>query len=54
MGASSSLAARMRAEGVFVVPLARGLRVALCSTPARDVPLLVDSLARAMRAEAGA
>ncbi len=41
----------MRAEGVFVVPQARktgggALRVALCSVAERDVPRLVESLAR--------
>ena len=45
-------AARMREEGVFVVPLAAksggAVRVALCSTPARDVPRLVAALARAI------
>jgi aromatic-amino-acid transaminase len=46
------VAARMREDGVFVVPLTGGVRVALCSTPAADVPRLVDSLARAVAAEA--
>jgi aromatic-amino-acid transaminase len=42
-------AARLKAEGVFVVPLAggSGLRVALCSVAEKDVPRLVDALARA-------
>jgi aromatic-amino-acid transaminase len=43
-------AARMRELGVFVVPIAGALRVALCSTPARDVPRLVDALAQGLRA----
>jgi hypothetical protein len=34
----------MRELGVYVVPLAGAVRVALCSTPARDVPRLVDAL----------
>jgi aromatic-amino-acid transaminase len=47
-------AARLKAEGVFVVPLAGAteagaLRVALCSVAERDVPRLVDSVARAVR-----
>ncbi|MBI5434073.1 MAG: aminotransferase class I/II-fold pyridoxal phosphate-dependent enzyme [Planctomycetes bacterium] len=45
------VAERMRGDGVFVVPLAGGVRVALCSTPAADVPRLVESLARAVAAE---
>ena len=46
-------AAKMREEGVFVVPLKEksggAVRVALCSTPAKDVPRLVAALARASR-----
>jgi len=46
-------AARMREEGVFVVPLKEksggAVRVALCSTPAKDVPRLVAALGRATR-----
>lgn len=38
-------AARMRELGVYVVPMAGAVRVALCSTPAADVPRLVDALA---------
>ena len=37
-------AAAMREEGVYAVPLEGALRVALCSTPARDVPRLVRAL----------
>jgi aromatic-amino-acid transaminase len=37
-------AARMRELGVFVVPIGTAVRVALCSTPARDVPRLVQAL----------
>jgi aromatic-amino-acid transaminase len=35
----------MRDRGVYVVPQAGGLRVALCSVAERDVPRLVDALA---------
>ena len=42
-------ALRLKAEGVFVVPQAGALRVALCSVAERDVPRLVDALARAVR-----
>ncbi len=45
-------AARMRELGVFVVPIAGAVRVALCSTPARDVPRLVDALSRGLRVTA--
>jgi len=38
-------AARMRARGVFVVPLEGALRVALCATPLRAIPRLVEALA---------
>jgi aromatic-amino-acid transaminase len=40
-------AASMRADGVYVVPMEGAVRVALCSTSARDVERLVDSLAKA-------
>jgi len=44
-------AAKLREAGVFVVPLKEksggALRVALCSTPAKDVPRLVAALGRA-------
>jgi len=47
-----TVAARMRDEGVFVVPLkekgAGAVRVALCSTPARDVPRVTAALAKAI------
>lgn len=43
--AAKEQAARMREQGVFVVPAAGALRVALCSVPERDVPRLVDALA---------
>jgi aromatic-amino-acid transaminase len=45
-------AARMKADGVFVVPLSGAvsdaLRVALCSVAERDVPRLVEAIARAL------
>lgn len=41
-------AARMREEGVFVVPVTGGLRLGLCSTPAASVPRLVEATARAV------
>ncbi len=44
-------AATMRDLGVFVVPVAGAVRIALCSTPARDVPRLVDALARGVAAK---
>jgi hypothetical protein len=40
----------MRELGVFVVPIPGAVRVALCSTPARDVPRLVQALAEGLRA----
>jgi aromatic-amino-acid transaminase len=38
-------AARMRELGVYVVPLDGAVRIALCSTPSREVPRLVEALA---------
>jgi hypothetical protein len=35
---------------VFVVPIPGALRIALCSTPARDVPRLVQALAAGLAA----
>lgn len=47
-------AARMRELGVFVVPMTTAsggaVRIALCSTPARDVPRLVAALVEGLRA----
>ena len=43
----AAVAARLRAEGVFTVPLPGALRVALSSVAERDIPRLVDALARA-------
>ena len=42
-------AARMRELGVFVVPIQGAVRVALCSTAARDVARLVDALAQGLQ-----
>jgi aromatic-amino-acid transaminase len=38
-------AAAMAADGVYVVPMAGGLRVALCAVPERDIARLVGALA---------
>lgn len=42
---SDAVAARMKADGVFVVPVDGGLRVALCSVPERDLARLVTGIA---------
>jgi aromatic-amino-acid transaminase len=42
---SARAAASMRARGVFVVPVPGAVRVAVCSTPARSIPRLVEALA---------
>lgn len=42
-------AAAAKEAGVFVVPLDGAVRVALCSTPAADIPRLVEVLGRAVR-----
>ncbi len=46
---SEAAAERLEAAGVFLVPLPGALRVALCSTPAREVPRLVSALKDAIR-----
>ena len=46
------VAAAMRADGVYVVPMEGAVRVALCSTPAAAVPRLVASLAKALGSQA--
>ena len=46
-------AAQMREAGVYVVPLDGAVRVALCSTPASNVPRLVEALAAGVRAAEG-
>lgn len=45
-----SAAARMRELGVFIVPIQGAVRVALCSTAARDVLRLVEALAQGVQA----
>ena len=42
------LAERLKAAGVFVVPQAGALRVAVCSVAERDVGRLVDEIAKAI------
>jgi aromatic-amino-acid transaminase len=46
---AQAVAARLKADGVFVVPMAGGLRVALCSVAERDIPRLVAAIARQVR-----
>jgi aromatic-amino-acid transaminase len=46
---ADAAAARMKAEGVFVVPIEGALRLGLCSTARTDVVRLVESAARAIR-----
>ena len=48
--APEKTAARMRELGVFVVPIQGAVRIALCSTPARDEPRHVAALAEGVRA----
>jgi aromatic-amino-acid transaminase len=43
---AQTAAARLREEGIFVIPLAGGLRVALCSVAERDIPRLIEGIAR--------
>jgi len=45
-------AALMRERGVFVVPIAGAVRVALCSTPLAAIPRLVDALSAGVRGAA--
>lgn len=44
-GEPEQTAERMRALGVYVVPQAEGVRIALCSVPEASVPRLVGALA---------
>ncbi len=44
---SARVAARLREDGIFVVPVQGALRIGLCSVPERDVQRLVDGLRRA-------
>jgi aromatic-amino-acid transaminase len=46
-------AAKMKEDGVFVVPLKGALRVALCSVAVPHIPRLVDSLEKACLSDAG-
>ena len=41
---SERTAAVMRDDGVFVLPIPGGVRVALCATPRAELPRLVDAL----------
>ncbi|EYF04028.1 pyridoxal phosphate-dependent aminotransferase [Chondromyces apiculatus] len=41
-----AVAARLKEEGIFVVPQTGALRVALCSVAERDIPRLVQGIAR--------
>jgi hypothetical protein len=43
----------MRDLGVYVVPMRGAVRVALCSTPAAEVPRLVDALQQGLAAAGG-
>ncbi len=45
---ADATAKAMRELGVYVVPMKGAVRVALCSTPARDVPRLVKALEQAL------
>ena len=46
-------AARMRELGVYVVPLEGAVRIALCSTQAKDVPRLIAALEEGLKAAGG-
>ncbi|HKP59584.1 MAG TPA: aminotransferase class I/II-fold pyridoxal phosphate-dependent enzyme [Polyangiales bacterium] len=45
-----AVAARLRSEGVYVVPMAGALRIALSALTTSDIPHLVDRLAAAIQA----
>lgn len=45
-------AERLKAEGIFVVPQAGALRVALCSVAEADIPRVVSAIARTLSASA--
>ena len=49
---SEAVAADMRDRGVFVVPVPGAVRVAICSTPVRSIPRLVEALAGASASRA--
>ncbi|NOT29042.1 MAG: aminotransferase class I/II-fold pyridoxal phosphate-dependent enzyme [Planctomycetes bacterium] len=46
-------AEHLRTRGVFVVPVAGAVRVAICSTPLGAIPRLVEALAAGVRAAGG-
>jgi aromatic-amino-acid transaminase len=50
---SATCARRMRDLGVYVVPMRGAVRVALCSTPAAEVPRLVEALQQGLAAAGG-
>ncbi len=43
----------MKTEGVFVVPLERAVRIAICATPRAEIPRLVAALEKGVRAAGG-
>lgn len=45
--------AKMKELGVFVVPVGGAVRLALCATPAAQIPRLVEALAEGIRAAGG-
>ena len=45
-----AVAARLKGDGIFVVPQADALRIALCSVAERDIARLVDGIARQVAA----
>jgi aromatic-amino-acid transaminase len=47
---AEATAERMKQLGVYVVPIDGAVRVALCSTPLRDVPRVVEALAAGLAA----
>jgi aromatic-amino-acid transaminase len=48
----AAVALKMKEDGVFVVPVEGGLRVALCSVPERDLPRLVAVAAKSVGSKA--
>jgi len=46
-------AARMREDGVYVVPMPGAVRLALCATPVSSIPRLVDALAVGVAGDRG-
>ena len=45
---SAKVAARLKEDGIFVVPVQGALRVGLCSVPERDIERLVNGFRKAM------